>query len=77
MTPTEQAAIDGLAEREKRVAADTEAQRAAAELAEDLRVLVAYMIADGAVEELERLAERFNPVSMADAIRLARARRTK
>lgn len=66
--------LDELAASEAAIAADTEAQRAASEVAADLQPLLARMIALGDVATLESLRAHIGVTSFDDAVALARRR---
>lgn len=66
--------LDELAASEASIAADTEAQRAASEVAADLQPLLARMIALGDVATLESLRAHIGVASFDDAVVLARRR---
>jgi hypothetical protein len=66
--------LDELAAAEASIAADAEAQRAASEVAGDLQLLLARMIALGDVATLESLRAHIGVASFDDAVALARQR---
>lgn len=74
LSAEERAGLERLAAHDQQAWADHEAQAVARELAEDVFVLVTYMVAHGEVASLERLRERLGVASIDDALALCRQR---
>ena len=72
---TERKTLDELGAQAKAIDADEEAQRAATDVARDIQLHVAELVATGNVEHLERLRERIGFASLDRALSIARTRR--
>jgi hypothetical protein len=74
LSAAEVSVLDDLSKHDREAESDLEAQRVAADVADEVRMLVTYAIVEGDVASLERLAERLRTPGMDQAIRIASIR---
>jgi hypothetical protein len=74
LTPSDARALDDLAALDAKIAADEEAQHAAAVVAAEVQALVAHAIAVGDVAAMEGIRSQLNVASFDEAMAVARRR---